>query len=482
MSSDPERLASADSFWLDADVTGPSIAIGALTVVDGPAPTIEEMRELTAQRLPKMERLRQRVRPSSIRLKRPTWETVDQVDLDHHVRAVTLDAPADRAALERLVGRIMEIPLDLDRPLWDSHVVYGLPDDGWAMVTRMHHAVADGQAAVLLMGRWLDTDPAGTKSLTAALEQLMAAAGPSGGSAPSGGSEGPVRDSGLDKNTRTQRSLAQAFSQGGDLILRTLRKGVEAAPEAIAQAGEGLSTMVGRKPGSLAGRPGDGRHWVSVDVSLSDVKRIRKAHGGTVNDVVMTLLSGGYRKAIEALDEPLAGRIVRVLVPVSIRTPGDLATNNQVSGLFVQIPVDGTAAERLTTIRTHINKLKGSGFPAAGKLMWEATQSTPAALQTVVVGNMTTLPAYIMETLVTNVPGPQFPIYLAGRKLRAMYPIIPLGGSLRVSTGVLSYDGTLNFGISGGTYAGDQIAQIREGISETLNELLSPAQQTPAPA
>ncbi len=476
MSSDPERLASADSFWLDADVTRPSIAIGALTVVDGPAPTIEQLRELTAQRLPEMERLRQRVRPSSVRLKRPTWETVDEVDLEHHVRAVTLEAPGDRAALERLVGRIMEIPLDLDRPLWDSHVVYGLPDDGWAMVTRTHHAVADGQGAVLLMGRWLDTDQAGSMSLTAALEQLMAAAGPSGGS------DSPGQDSGLDKNTRTQRSLAQAFSQGGDLILRTLRKGVEAAPEVISQAGEGLSTMVGHKPGSLAGRPGDERHWVSVDVSLSDVKRIRTAHGGTVNDVVMTLLSGGYRKAIEALDEPLAGRIVRVLVPVSIRTPGDLATNNQVSGLFVQIPVDGTAAERLTAIRTHINKLKGSGFPAAGKLMWEATQSTPAALQTVVVGNMTTLPAYIMETLVTNVPGPQFPIYLAGRKLQAMYPIIPLGGSLRVSTGVLSYDGTLNFGISGGKYAGDQIAQIREGIEETLNELLSPAQPTPAPA
>lgn len=481
MSTDDERLASADSFWLDADVTGPSIAIGSLTVVEGPAPTIEEIRELTAQRLPQMARLRQRVHPSSLRVKRPTWETLDEVDLDYHVQARTVDPPGDRAALEQLVSQIMEIPLDLEQPLWATHVIYGLADDGWALVTRIHHAVADGQGAVLLMGRWLDTDPDGNTSLTAALEQLMAASvPPTPQEAPAAGESG---QQGEDQQapSRTQRSLAEAFTRGGDLVLRSLRKGVEAAPDALAQAGEGLSTMVARKPGSLAGRPGEERHWVSLDVSLADVKRIRQTHGGTVNDVVMTLLSGGYRRAIEALDEPLAGRIVRVLVPVSIRTPGDLASNNQVSGLFVQLPVAGTAAQRLTDIRTHINKLKGSGLPAAGKLMWEATQSTPAALQTLVVGNLTTLPAYIMETLVTNVPGPQFPIYLAGRRLRAMYPIIPLGGSLRITTGVLSYDGTLNFGISGGKYAGEQIEQIRQGVLETRDELLAAATE-PQPA
>lgn len=476
--NEDERLGSADSFWLDADVTGPSIAIGSVTLVDGPAPSIEAIRDLTARRLPAMPRLRQRVHPTSRKVKRPTWEDVDEVDLEHHVRVVTVDEPGDRAALERLVSQIMEIPLEVDRPLWATHVVYGLADDGWALVTRIHHAVADGQGAVLLMGRWLDTDPEGTVSLTTALEQLMASAPPAAPAAPDG--EEPT-DAGV-RDARKQRSLAQAFSQGGDLVLRTLRKGVEAAPDALAQAGEGLSTMVAHKPGSLAGRPGDERHWVSLDVSLADVKRVRQTHGGTVNDVVMTLLSGGYRKAIEALDEPITQRVVRVLVPVSIRTPGDLASNNQVSGLFVQIPVAGTAAERLTAIRGHINKLKGSGFPAAGKLMWEATQSTPAGLQTTVVGNLTTLPAYIMETLVTNVPGPQFPIYLAGRRLRAMYPIIPLGGSIRITTGVLSYDGTLNFGISGGKYADAQIEQMREGIVATLDELLSTPQPTPEPA
>ena len=223
------------------------------------------------------------------------------------------------------------------------------------LVTRLHHTVADGQGSLMVTGTLIDVDPEGTTTLTAALDGMMRkymarqAAGQ-----PEDSSQGG-----------TAAKLAAATQKGGDLLLRALRTvtSVSATTEAVGTAAAGVSKTVDALgslapslPGPLAGDPGKDRAWVMTPVSLDDVRTIRGSLGGTVNDVVMALMSGGYIRALEKLGKESDD--VRVMVPLSLRAPGDITANNQVSFLMVVLPLAGSAAARLADIREHINSIK----------------------------------------------------------------------------------------------------------------------------
>lgn len=465
--TDSQRLNAVDTIWLDAERPGPSIAIGAVLEMEGPAPTIVDVRAFVASRLDRIPRLQERLSPSSLRIKRPTWEPTT-ADLTHHVEHMALDG--DSAALEGAVSVIMEKPMDFAGPLWDIHLLTGLPDDRFALVTRMHHAAADGQGSLFAFGNLIDVDPEGTRSLTDVFTAEMS-------KATSGADAGPSRSS--------RDLLLDAAARGSDLTLRALRASLSpgAAASAASEVGrataqigrtaEGVRAIATPRTRSLiGGDPGARRYWRTTQVSLADIRTIRTALGGTVNDVVMTLVSGGYGTMMSRRDQDPSGQYLRVMIPVSIRAPGDLAANNQTTALFIQLPVSGPAGERMEWIRTHINTIKQAGTANALKVLTDMLYVAPALIQTAAVSFNGVLPEWMVDTLVTNVPGPPFANFVMGRPLVRNMPIVALGTPLWCAVAVVSYDGQLNFGIStgeGGEHSGDDIG---DGIHVTLDELL----------
>lgn len=468
----PDRLRAVDTVWLDAERPGPSIAIGGVNEVDGPAPTIEEVRDFVASRIDRMPRLQQRLTHSSLRLRRPTWQPAT-ADLAHHVQQIDVDEPGD-AALERAVARVMEKPLDFGRPLWDLHLVTGLPEGRFAMITRLHHAVADGLGSMVTLGHLIDTDPQGTTSLVDVFRQAEASPRPSARS--------------------STETLMDAASRGGDLTLRALRASLSPARAAsaladsvedvssraagqVSRSATGIRAVAAPRIGSLVGGdPGQRRYWRTHQVSLSQVRTIRQAFGASVNDVVMTLVSGGYGTMMQRRGQDPTGRFLKVNIPVSLRAPGDLASNNQVTALFVQLPVSGPAVQRMRWIHSHINDVKDAKSAEAIKVIADMLDVAPALVQTVAVRLNGPFPEWALDTLVTNVPGPPFGVYVMGRHVRRMMPLVAVGRPLWCTIGVFSYDGRLTFGISTGEGGEQAGIDIRDGIEQMLHDLLDASQ------
>ncbi len=482
MGDDTTRMRAIDAVWLDAETGGPPIAVGSLVLAQGPAPTVDEVRAGLASRLPRMPRLSERVVTSRGPVRRPTWAPAE-VDLAHHVRELAVEAPADMAAIEDAVSAVMVTPMDLDKPLWDVHLLTGLAPDLFGVVVRLHHAVADGSGSMVLMGHLFDVEPDGGTTLS---DYFVAA------SAQAAQSRAPQSPAEEDASKRAM--VRDAASKGGDLTLRALRKvvldPVEAARRvggAAQQLGDDLSqmtaeaartagavgaTLAPRTHSLLSGDPRNDRHWRTTRVSLADVKRIRAAYGVTVNDVVMALASGGYGDLMRGRGQSTDDEFVKILIPVSTRAPHDFASNNQVTGLFIQLPVSGAAPQRLRWIAEHINTLKDAGTAAATKVLLDMLDVAPAGIQTLVVRSDTPVPEWAVDSLVTNVPGPQFPLYVMGRRVSANYPIIPLGRPLWCSIGVLSYDGLLEFGMAAGDGGAEAVVALADGIQASLAELL----------
>ena len=482
------RLSSSDAFWMNAEPDGAPFAIGALVVLEGPAPSLAEMRTLVSGRLLNAERMRQRLKTDPMRLRHPEWVPADP-DMDHHVREVTLPAPGDDTQVEQAVSQILASPMDYDRPLWDLTMLTGLRQDRWAIVSRLHHTVADGHGALMLTGRLIDADPAGTTSLTDALDTMITArastprvADPPG---PTNSPDSPAGSPDSDEDhdpIGTPALVVAAARRGGDLIVRALNTATATADGMTRSAGA-LAAHLPGSAGVLAGDPGQQRTWTTTTVPMSDVKRIRTALGGTVNDVVMALMSGGYRALLNDLGIDPDQQAIRVLVPVSLRTPGDLASNNQISALLVTLPLAGTPGARHANIRAHLDAVKDLGASAlASPVLDTIDRRVPAVVQTVAVRAFTgQVATAFTETLVTNVPGPPFPIYVAGRRARRVAPTIPLGQPWRLTTGVISYDGSLHFGFTGGDGIGDRVHLVAQGVQDTLTELTTLAHAAPHP-
>jgi hypothetical protein len=165
MAEQTARMRAIDSYWLDAETGGPAVAVGSLVLAEGPPPTVEELRAGVGSRLDRMARLSERAVPSRGPVRRPRWEPVD-VDLSYHVREQAVAAPADMGAIEDAVSAVLASPMDLDKPLWDMHLLTGLPVEQFGVVTRLHHAVADGAGSLLLLGHLFDLEPAGGTTLS----------------------------------------------------------------------------------------------------------------------------------------------------------------------------------------------------------------------------------------------------------------------------------------------------------------------------
>jgi WS/DGAT/MGAT family acyltransferase len=266
----------------------------------------------------------------------------------------------------------------------------------------------------------------------------------------------------------TARTVLAAPRQMADLALKTIR-GTAA-----------MTSLLRPTPsGSLNGPIGPHRRWNWAHAQLSDVKAVRQGLGGTINDVVLTAITRGFRDLLESRGESLDDRVVRTLVPVSVRRPGERGSyNNRVSAMFAELPVSiDDPVQRLRAVRTQMEELKRSQQAVAGEVLTSLSGFAPAMLLSLGLRASFRMPQRSINTVTTNVPGPQHPLYLTGRRMLEAIPYVPLAGQVRVGVAIFSYDGALKFGVTGDYDTAADIHVLCGGIERGMAELVEAARR-----
>lgn len=457
-----ERLSALDTEFLHLEDGISHMHIAGMSVFEGAPPTEAELAALLAAKLHRLPRYRQRVRPVPFEMGRPVWVDDPHFNLRYHVRATALAPPADDAALCRLMGRLMAQELDRNRPLWEAWIVHGLPGGHWALVSKVHHCMVDGIAGVGLLEAVLDVDPVAGP---ADPEPWVPRPEPSGPALVLDAWAGMVGD---------VAGLLRAVPARLADPVGTLRSGLATA-EGLVRLGQRLRST---RPLSVDGTIGPHRVWAHATVRLGDVRRIRRALGGTVNDVVLAAATTGFRRLLLARGDDIDRAVLRTLVPVSLRTvDAREVPDNRVSALLCELPVHiADPVERLAAVQERTAALKASHMSEAGGTVTALADLLPP----MIVGNVTRVAMgygrrraqHALDTVTTNVPGPQLPLYCLGRLMLEHRPFVPISHGVRVGTAILSYNGRLSFGVTGDFDTAPDVDVMVAGIVEGVDELI----------
>ncbi len=453
-----ERLSSLDAVFLAVEDPGNHMSIGTVGVFAGPSPSLDEVRQFVARRIAAVPRCRQRVREPRGLLGRPVWIDAAGFAIEDHVLGLALpDQGAGR--LEGLVAGLLASPLDRSRPLWELWVVDGLPEDRWALVAKVHHCMVDGIAGSDLLTAVLADPPDGS---TVTADRWVPAREPS----PTAYARFCVR-SGLGTLWGHLRGAAQVLSHPA----RSWRRSRD-----VLRAARRLWYRQRHVPTSLTGPIGSDRRWAHVAVAIDDVRTIRDALGGTVNDVVVTAVSCAFRDLLLARGEPVADRTITAMIPVSLRTTGERSgTGNRVANVHALLPVGvGDPCSALRSVHDQLEELKGSHEVEATGLLLRIGDYVPRVVADRVVRSVLRRQRNV-ETVVTNVPGPRSPLQLAGCVMVEGYPVAPIAGCVRIGVAVWSYCDRLAIGITADRATVPDIERLGSGITRGFADLLEAA-------
>ena len=456
-----ERLNALDAEFLHLEDGNVHMHIAGACVFDDPPPPFHELEALVASKLHLIPRYRQRVRSVPFELGRPVWVDDPHFELGYHVRHTALPTPGDDAAFCRLMGRFMSRPLNRERPLWEAWLVEGLEGGRWALVFKVHHCMVDGIAGVELLTVMLDLEA----DTTIAEPQPWAPRSEAPGAL-------KVLDawSGLASST-----LAAARGIPGSIAhpVATVRSTLTTAEGAV----RFMRRLAPTRSLSIEGPIGPHRVWAHSSASVADVETIRSAFGGTMNDVVLAAVSGGYRALLMERGDNADRAVVRSLVPVSTRhDDGHGVPDNRVSALLYELPVQiADPVERLEAVRDEMTKLKASHISEAGEAVTTIGNLAPP----MVVGPVSRMAIRAMHlfgqrslnTVTTNVPGPQFPLYCLGHEMLEYRPFVPISHGLRVGTAILSYNGNLFFGVTGDQGTMPDVGVLATAVASGIEDL-----------
>ena len=456
----PERLSSLDASFLYLERPAMHMHVAAVSVFaprdDGPL-TYEDVARVAEARLHLAPRLRQRVLRVPGGLARPLWVDDAGFDLDFHLRRAAIPSPGGRWQLERAVGRVLSRPLDPAKPLWELYVFERLSDDRTAVLLKMHHALADGISGMLIASALFDL------SADADL------------GAPPKGQWIPEASPG---------AVDLAVDAVQDLILHPMQALVrvaEAPAHAAAVVGQtlgGLRSLAGMgvpPRGPFDVRVGPNRRFATAEVPFELVHDVKRSLGGTINDVVLAAVGGGLHDLLHARGESTRGRVLRVMVPVSVRSraqQGDVG--NRVAPAFVDIPVGKmTPGSRLKRVRRATDELKGSAMAVSADKIIGLGAYAPPALHAMAARLVSRNRWF--NLVVSNIPAPQVPMYLAGARLVASFPAMPLGESCALSIACTSLGGTMAFGLTADWDALRDIDVLARGIESAFDDLAEKA-------
>ncbi len=457
-----DRLSAVDAGFLAQESHTTHMHIGGIVLLEGPPPRIEEFLEHIGSRLHLVPRYRQKLATPPLDTGRPLWIDDPTFNLSFHVRHAALPAPGSERGLLDLTGRIFSQPLDRTKPLWELWLVEGLASGGFAMLSKTHHAVVDGISGVDLTTVLFDLSPDGPPageppapwvSHPSPSSAQLAASGLLGAARAAVG----VATGTVGAATHPQNLLARAreVAEGvGDVAWMALN----APPET---------------PFNVA--PGPHRRIAVVRARLEEFKTIKDRLGGTVNDVVLAVVAGALGSFMRSRGRRTEQIELRACVPVSVRTSDQRgALGNQLTQMLAPLPISiQDPVERLERVVGAMSDLKSSKQALGAKAIAAAQGFAPPTI--LAQASRMNFSDRFYNLLVTNVPWPQFPLYVLGRKLEAMFPVAFLAGDRALAVAIMSYDGGMNFGLIGDYDALPDLDSIAEGIREALAELRSAA-------
>ncbi|HEX3789581.1 MAG TPA: wax ester/triacylglycerol synthase family O-acyltransferase [Pseudonocardiaceae bacterium] len=461
-----DRLSGLDTAFLCLDSRSAPMNLGALTIF-APSQAVHPTRlvELLRDRAGRIPRLRQRARSMLMPLGAVQWVPDPDFDVSRHVHAHHLPRPHDPNQLTEKVSELISRRLELDRPLWELHVLTGLPGGRFALLAKLHHALADGAGAVMIGLGLMDgfTRPpvteipepstVGSNTFDLALDMARRALGsvrPVNGTVPA-----------LDRLPAKARQVQESFG-----IAASVMRG--ARPPAVASP--------------LLATPSPDRQLATLRIGLDAIKEVRAQHGGTNNDVLLALLSGALRDWLLRRGEPVDGRTVRTLVPVNSRGRADGRTGgqpdgragagNQLSGYLCDLPVgEPDPVRRLVLVREAMDRNKEAGTRQGAGALPMLAERVPAALHRVAMPLMSGGAAFLFDTVATNVQLPRVSLAFDGAALQEIYPVVPLAAGHALAVAFCGYGDAVHVGLCGNADALPDLHTIADGFDGALADL-----------
>jgi diacylglycerol O-acyltransferase len=459
--SNPDRLSGLDASFLALEKDGAHMHVGTVLVFDGDPPAYEELLELIEQRLHQVPRYRQKLAFPPLAQARPVWVDDPHFNIAYHVRHTALPAPAGDHELRRLAGRVFAQQLDRSKPLWEIWLVNGVGDDRFALVCKTHHALVDGISGVDIMAVLFDLEA----------DPPERDPGPSWYPRPEPSGTTLFADAVLERAATPMQAAKAALGLLGDP-----RRGAEQAARTLAGIASMAAAGLGGAPESpLNTRIGPHRRFAWVEADLGRFKAIKSALGGTINDVVLAVVTGALRAHLERRGRNPAGIELKAMVPVSVRAEDQRgALGNQVAAIYAPLPVGlADPLERFRAINEALGDLKSSAQAiGAERLTQIAAFAAPTILDQ--AARLQARQRFFNVT-VTNVPGPQFPLFLLGRKLSAFYPMVPLVLNTALGIAIMSYDGRIFFGLLGDYDALSDLDDLARDLRSAIDELSTAA-------
>lgn len=459
--ANPDRLSPLDASFLHFEDAGAHMHVGSIVLFEGAAPDPEDLIAHVRGRLHLVPRYRQKLAFPPLTQARPVWVDDPHFNLGYHIRHTALPAPAGEEELRNLAGRLFSQRLDRSKPLWEVWLVHRVGADGFALISKTHHCLVDGVSGVDIASVLFDLEaeppapaeppPAWYPRPEPSPAALAAEALAEAVTAPLGAAQ-----------------LAGAVAADPARAASTLGR-------TLGGMGSFLRAGVAAPPSPLNRQVGTHRRFAFFETPLDHVKAIKDGLGGTVNDVVLAAVAGGLRRWLLADGHEIGERQMRAMVPMSTRVKEERgALGNRVTTMYAPLPV-GTPGvrDRFRIVHEAMAGLKESGQAVGADILTRLTGFAPPT----VLAQAARLQGRqrLFNLTVTNVPGPQFGLFLLGRRLRAIYPQVPLARNTSLGIALMSYDGKLCWGLLSDYDALPEVDEVGGCIARELDELAEAA-------
>jgi acyltransferase, WS/DGAT/MGAT len=461
-----DRLTAIDASFLTNETGNSHMHVGAILIFEGPPPKYVDLIEHIRGRLNQVPRFRQRLFVPPLEAGRPLWADDVNFNLTYHIRHTALPEPGGEDALRRLAGRVFSQQLDRSKPLWELWLAQGLERDRFAILTKTHHAMVDGISGVDIGTVLFDLEPV---PVPAAVED----------------------DWVPQSEPSTAELVARGVADAAVMPVKLAERAVDAVrhPETAArrlvEALEGVSEVIGAfadpAPDVPLNQPiGPHRRFVWARSELATFKRIKDALGGTVNDVVLAVVTGALRGWLHGRGIRTEGLELRALVPVSIRTEDDRGRlGNRIAAMRGPLPVYiEDPVRRLRVVSEQMEGLKRSKQALGAEVISRFNDFAPPTL--LAQASRINFSTRLFNLIVTNVPGPQVPLYVLGREMEEVFPVAFLPENHALAVAIMSYNGRICFGLLADYDSMEDVDEFARGLTESLAELEAAAAAAPA--
>lgn len=447
-----EHLSTLDASFLQAEDSDPhvSLAVGAVSIIEGPSPDYGDLVAAFADRARHIPRCTQVVHTRPFDLAAPEWVEDPHFDIAHHLHRVALPVPGGDAELFTMIAGIMEQRLDRDRPLWECWIIEGLGAGRWATLMKIHHCIADGIATAQMLSK-LSDDGAGESfagDIRAAREPEPSILGL------------------LRPRLNPVTWVSDAW--------RAAVAATSAAEHAVVGAAELTAhVLVAGQESSLNGPVTRMRRYSAALVDLAVMKQVSRSFGVTLNDVALAAITSSYRTMLLDRGESPGPDALRTLIPVSMRSADHFdITDNRVSAMLPLLPVDEPdPVKQLQIVHRRLSRAKDSGQREGGRAVLAAAGNIPFALSAWTIRLLTRLPQNSVTALATNVPGPRGRQRVLGREVLEILPVPPIALHLRTGIAMLSYAGRFSFGITADYDSAPDVDVLARGIEDAVQRL-----------